>query len=72
MAGAVSKARTPIKRIQFALMGALVGLVIGIVGVFAVQNLGFSAIQHHRQINAARGHLLRPLRHPLHGHQLLV
>ena len=47
MAGAVSKARTPIKRIQFALMGALIGLVIGIVGVFAVQNLGSSNDEPH-------------------------
>lgn len=38
MATSINKARTPVKRIQFALLGLLVGIIIGIAGVLLVQN----------------------------------
>ncbi len=40
-------ARAPIKRAQFLLAGALIGLVVGILGVLAIQNLGSSDKDAH-------------------------
>lgn len=49
MATAVGKVRTPIKRMQFTVIGLLIGLVLGICGVLVVQNYSSSGDDSHVQ-----------------------